>query len=124
MPELRGEDAYEPHLDGQPLPGSSPQARKHLAPVVHCRWLEIAGPAQRFLAQELVHPAGRIVPIEAVKGRPEHDLGPPGDLARQPMLGKPSQYVLLAEPVQLPAWIQPGAEIEHFLVEERVARLD
>src|SRR5438105_12335386 len=88
------------------------------------RRIEITGPANRFFAEQLIDKGRRALGVEAVEGGAEHGLGAPGNLARQPALRNFPQNVFILEAAHFPARVQPGEEVEDFLVEERIARLD
>src|SRR5262245_30271439 len=67
---------------------------------------------------------GGLVQVETVERGDEHRLPRPRDLFGYPVFGDQPQEVLVLEPAHFPAWVEPGEEVKHLLVEEGVPRLD
>src|SRR5947209_6053450 len=120
MPQLRGDDADQPHLDRRPVGRTGAQSPESPPPVMDRGRLEVSGLAQRLLAEQLADESRRTLRVKTIKGGQEHGLAPPGNAPRQPALGEQAQNVLVAQAAQLPARVQAGQERENLLVEERI----
>src|SRR5947208_3211027 len=103
MPELRRDHRDEAELDGRLLLPAELAIARQVAPVVDRFDVEVASLLQRLVAEQLIDKGRHLVVKETVERRPEHPLGPPGNLLRQITFAQEPQNVLVAEPAQLPA---------------------
>jgi hypothetical protein len=121
MPELRRDHGRQAHLHRETRQGTGAHLAEGFAPVVHGGNIEITGAPERFFAQKLSHEGGLRVHVEAIQRSPEDGLAPAINGGRQPALRQQAQNVFVPKTAELPARVQPGGEIEDFLIQERIA---
>ena len=86
--------------------------------------IEISGLLERLFAQEFIDVGQALIQEKSVERRAEHALWSPCDRLGKPFLSHPAQQIFFPQPLQFQIGIDSGQEIEHVVVEERIAHLD
>src|SRR5579864_7027807 len=101
VPQLRGSDAGEAHLQRRSCDGAGPKSAKVAPPFRYRRGIEVSRVVQCFFAQKRLDPfTARLPffqPMEAIHRRAEHRFPPPGDLLGKIALSQQTKNVLVAK---------------------------
>ena len=126
VPQLRRQHADQAHLDGGPLQAAGPQPAVALAPAAHrLRRRNSRSCRSDSSLSSCSTNGGAWSRWKLSNGARNMRLAAPGDLARQPALGQPAAAgTSRAGRAASSADATCARNVEHRLVEERVARLD
>ena len=124
MPQLRPSDRHQTHLDRKPRQRSDAHFTKVGPPSSNCGCIEIAGFAERFLAQKLRDKRRFGFHVKAVQRRAKDNFVPACYRFWHPTFGQESQQVLIPKSTKAPTRMQFRQEIEDILVQKWISHFD